>query len=143
MWTIKTLAAAAAVWAAAGASAAQELGALELTFDVGAKTGKVSAALFDSAEAYDGNGKAVSAQIVDLSSGAEPKLVFKGLKPGRYAVKAMHDLNGDGQMNTNPFGIPTEPYAFTNNAKGSFGPAKWDAASVEVTGAVAQTLVLK
>jgi uncharacterized protein (DUF2141 family) len=36
-----------------------------------------------------------------------------------------HDVNGDGRMNTNPFGIPTEPYAFSNNARGQFGPASW------------------
>lgn len=57
---------------------------------------------------------------------------FTGLKPGSYAVKAFHDLNGDGKFNTNPFGIPTEPYAFSNDAHGRMGPAPWSAAAFTV-----------
>ena len=58
---------------------------------------------------------------------------FTGLAPGRYAVKAFHDVNGDGKMAANPFGVPTEPYAFSNNAKGMMGPPKWTDAAFEVT----------
>ena len=57
---------------------------------------------------------------------------FTGLVPGRYAIKAFHDVNGDGKMGSNPFGMPTEPFAFSNNAHGVMGPAKWDAAAFEV-----------
>ena len=55
------------------------------------------------------------------------------LTPGEYGIKLYHDVNGDGEMNTNPFGMPIEPFAFSNNAKGRFGPARWDAARFEVT----------
>lgn len=142
---VRTAGLVAAAWGLTfgGSAGAQDGGVLELTFDVGARTGRVSAALFDSAEAFDKGGKPIYAEFVDLSAGAAPEIRFSGLKPGRYAVKAMHDVNGNGKLDANPFGMPTEPYAFTNNAKGSFGPAKWDAASVEVNGIVAQTVVLK
>ena len=46
-------------------------------------------------------------------------------------------------MGRNPFGMPTEPFAFTNNAVGNMGPASWDRARVAVDGAVAQTIVLR
>lgn len=55
-----------------------------------------------------------------------------GLKPGRYAVKSFHYIDGDGKMGTNPFGMPIEPFAFSNNAVGNMGPAKWADASFEV-----------
>jgi len=42
-------------------------------------------------------------------------------------------VDGNGQMNSNAFGIPSEPYAFSNNAQGTMGPAKWDAAKFIVT----------
>lgn len=29
--------------------------------------------------------------------------------PGRYAIAVMHDINGNGAMDTNLLGIPTEP----------------------------------
>ena len=58
---------------------------------------------------------------------------FEGLEPGEYAVKLYHDVNDDGEMNTNPFGMPIEPFAFSNDAKGRFGPAKWNAAKFTVS----------
>ena len=61
------------------------------------------------------------------------KLIFKDLPVGTYAIRMFHDVNGDGEMNTNVFGIPTEPYAFSNNAAGTMGPAPWSKAKFEVT----------
>jgi uncharacterized protein (DUF2141 family) len=126
-----------------GAASAEGDPSLHLAFEVSARTGTVSAALFDSAEAFDKGGRPVRALRIDLSAGEAPEARFDGLAPGKYAARVMHDVNGNGKLDTNPFGMPTEPYGFTNNAKGSFGPAKWDAAAVEVTGPVFQTIVLK
>ncbi|MNJ30385.1 hypothetical protein D3C77_249830 [compost metagenome] len=58
-------------------------------------------------------------------------------------MKAFHDVNGDGELNVNPFGVPTEPYAFSNNAVGDMGPAKWDRARFEVSGATAQAIRIR
>ncbi len=52
-------------------------------------------------------------------------------------------MNGNGKMDTNPFGMPVEPYAFSNNAVGNMGPAKWDRARFEVSGQTLQTLNLR
>lgn len=60
------------------------------------------------------------------------EVVVTGLAPGRYAIRAFHDRDGDGKMATNPFGIPLEPFAFSNGAKPQGGPAPWAAASFEV-----------
>lgn len=143
MTRIATIAAAALM---ISASAHAEPGAtnpsLTLTFDVGADTGRVMVALFDSAEAYAGRGAPVAQSMVDIAAG-QRAAAFADLKPGTYAAKIFHDVDGDGQMDTNPFGMPTEPYAFTNNARGNMGPAGWDRANVTVTGAVVQTISLK
>ena len=44
------------------------------------------------------------------------------LPKGAYAVSAFHDVNNNGKLDTNPLGIPKEPYGFSNNARGTFGP---------------------
>ncbi|PZO03248.1 MAG: hypothetical protein DCF28_07640 [Alphaproteobacteria bacterium] len=124
------------------ANTSADTAALTLTFDVGAQTGLIMVALFDSAEAYDGRGAPVGQTVVDVASG-QRTAAFAGLKSGTYAAKIFHDVDGDGQMATNPFGMPTEPYAFTNNARGNMGPAGWDRANVVVTGAIAQTISLR
>ena len=66
------------------------------------------------------------------ADGATIEERLPGLKPGRYAIRVFHDLDGDGKMGLNPFGVPTEPFAFSNDAKGMMGPASWDAAAFEV-----------
>jgi uncharacterized protein (DUF2141 family) len=46
----------------------------------------------------------------------------------------MHDRNGNGELDTNFVGIPKEPWAFSNNASGVLGPAKWQQAKFELAG---------
>jgi uncharacterized protein (DUF2141 family) len=45
---------------------------------------------------------------------------------GEYAIKVFHDEDEDGDMDTNFFGAPSEDYGFSNDARGSFGPASWE-----------------
>ena len=95
--------------------------------------GSIMLGLFDEAS-YNGDGAVDGANLT--VEGTSVTVTFEGLEPGEYAVRLYHDVNDDGEMNTNPFGMPTEPYAFSNDAKGRFGPAKWDDAkfSVEAEG---------
>mgnify|MGYP001799543070 CR=1 FL=1 len=91
--------------------------------------GSIMLGLFDEAS-YEGDGAVNGANLkVD---GNSVTVTFEGLEPGEYAVRLYHDVNDDGEMNTNPFGMPTEPFAFSNDAKGRFGPAKWDDAKFTV-----------
>jgi uncharacterized protein (DUF2141 family) len=48
-------------------------------------------------------------------------LLFKNLKPGKYAVRYFHDENLNGVMETNMAGKPKEGYGFSNNVTGMFG----------------------
>jgi uncharacterized protein (DUF2141 family) len=118
-----------------------ETAVIEITFDVGVQQGAVMVALFDSQGGYDGD-RQLRGAMVDVAGG-ERVARFEGLPPGDYAVKTFHDVNGDGRMNTNPFGMPTEPYAFSNNAVGNMGPASWERARFTVSGETRQTLTLR
>ena len=59
-------------------------------------------------------------------------LVFPDLAEGRYAVSVMHDENGDGVLDANLLGVPTEGYGFSNDATGIMGPPDFSDASVVV-----------
>lgn len=121
---------------------AEPTAAVELTFEVGERRGAVMVALFDSEATY-GGGEPVQATAAPVGAGPV-KVRFEGLRPGRYAVKAFHDLDGDTEMDTNVVGLPTEPFAFSNNAPPRGGPPEWSAASFEVdAGGAAQTLVIR
>lgn len=128
---------------AGGFAAAPALAAdVTITFDTTAPTGKVMAVLFNSEAAYGGEGAPVGQAMVDVAAG-QREVTFRNLPDGDYALKAFHDVNGNGRMDTNPFGLPVEPYAFSNNAVGNMGPASWDRARFVVSGATAQTITLK
>jgi uncharacterized protein (DUF2141 family) len=130
--------AAAALFAAA--VAAQAASALTLNLDCGSSEGRVMIQVFNSEDAYEGRG----APVRQLAATPGQPVRLEGLAPGRYAIKSFHDVNGNGKMDANPFGMPTEPFAFSNNARGSMGPAAWADAAFEIgaDGAV-QTLTLK
>lgn len=135
------IAAVIALPAAACAHGPDGATSVTFSFDVGVTTGTVMVALYDSASAYDG-GAPVRQAMVDVAGG-ETSAVFEGLPAGDYAMKSFHDVDGDGAMDTNPFGMPTEPFAFSNNAIGNMGPASWDRARFAVDGVVVQTISLK
>ncbi len=94
-------------------------------------TGAVLLSLFASETAFDAGGQPVASRMAPVK-GDTAEAVFPGLAPGHYAVKAFHDIDGDGKMGTTPFGMPTEPYAFSNDAIGEAGPAKWAGASFDL-----------
>lgn len=60
--------------------------------------------------------------------------LFDIVPDGEYAVKVFHDLNDNGRMDTNLFGIPKEPYGFSNNAMGTLGPPSFEEAKFLVRG---------
>ncbi|CAL1690294.1 hypothetical protein MMB232_00416 [Brevundimonas subvibrioides] len=133
----------AAVIMSAAPAFAAEPGAdasVSLTFETRADTGAVMVALYD--ETTYGGGQPVRAARIDVAAG-ERTVTFDGLPDGDYGVKAFHDVNGNGRMDTNPFGMPTEPFAFSNNAVGNMGPAGWDRAHFAVSGATVQTISIR
>ena len=134
----------ASLWAAPAGAATPEA-ALQVRFEgVKETTGAVLFLLYDNEQAYAGaTGKPMRSARVPVSADA-PSQAVSGLKPGRYAIKAFHDVDSDGRMSMNPMGMPTEPYGFSNDAEPRFGPAPWSAAAFEVKpGDNAHTITLR
>lgn len=104
-------------------------------------TGQIMLSVFDSEAAHDQGGKPVRVAAVPIE-GTGATANFEGLAPGNYAIKAFHDVDGDEQMGTNPFGMPLEPFAFSNDAKAEGGPAKWAASRFPVA-AGANTITIR
>ena len=140
---IRIAAAAALLLSAAPALAQTADSKVVLTFETGARTGMVMVALYDSASAFDGGSARPVAATAVSASGSRVVATFENLPAGDYAMKAFHDVNGDGEMNTNPFGMPVEPYAFSNNAVGNMGPGRWSVARFAVSGETAQTISIR
>ncbi|WP_291843549.1 DUF2141 domain-containing protein [Maricaulis sp.] len=85
--------------------------------------GAVMMAVFASSESWD-DGDPVAGSRVAVRSDAVT-VSFDALPAGAYAIRMYHDVDGDGELDVNLMGIPSEPFAFSNNARGRFGPASW------------------
>lgn len=94
--------------------------------------GELLLALFDSEQAYKSNGKPIRAISVPVTKD-QHTITFKDLGEGNYALKLLHDLNGNGQMDSNMFGLPTEGYGFSNNV-GKFGMPEFKEAAFSLEG---------
>lgn len=87
-------------------------------------------AVYGDAASYT-DGKPVASQTAPMREG-KARLVFTGLAPGRYAVRVFADENGNGKLDTNLMGMPTERYGFSNDAKGNRAAPGFDAAAISV-----------
>jgi uncharacterized protein (DUF2141 family) len=58
------------------------------------------------------------------------------------ALMVFQDLNANGRMDSNPLGIPIEPYGSSGQAPG-FGPPNWAAAKVAMPAAGAAPVIVK
>ena len=70
-----------------------------------------------------------SSDIVDGTA----TVIFENIPSGIYGISTYHDENSNLELDTNFFGIPSEPYASSRGAKGRFGPPKWNDAKFEIT----------
>ena len=56
-----------------------------------------------------------------------------GLPPGRYAIVAFQDMNRNGQLDRGRFNIPSEPYGFSQDARGNGGPPEFRDAAFDLS----------
>ena len=55
---------------------------------------------------------------------------------GISAITVFHDVNSNEVLDTSLFGFPKEPYGFSNNARGMFGPPEYEACKIMNTTSV-------
>lgn len=58
------------------------------------------------------------------------EFVIEDLPKKPYSVLAHHDENENGEVDTYFFGLPKEPYGFSNNARSAFGPPTFKSSQI-------------
>lgn len=94
--------------------------------------GMVRVLIFQGAEGFPDQPEKAFKQIsVQMDEG---KAVYnlEHLEEGTYAISAFLDHDRDGKMRIGTFGIPKDPYGFSNNVRGLFGPPDYKKAAFEV-----------
>ena len=92
--------------------------------NIGESKGKILIAIYNSESAYMHQPKAVRTIKVTIYK-KTASYSFRNLPKGYYAISLYQDLNSNSELDENFFGIPTEPYGFSNNARGTFGPPSY------------------
>ena len=84
--------------------------------------GKIVVSLWNAPKGFSSfdSSKALANRSVPVSGGGAT-ISFEGLAPGRYAVSAFHDADGDGKLKTNFIGMPREPVGVSGKAGGMPG----------------------
>lgn len=100
---------------------------------VNSSEGFVGCALFaaDSASLFplDVSKATTHRQAASPSATASMRCEFLGLTAGTYALSAAHDINGNGKTDRNFVGLPTEPWAVSNNVRPTLRAPKFSEAS--------------
>lgn len=86
---------------------------------------------YDEADAFPKVDKARHGQKVEARGPGEVTVAGPDLPPGRYAISAFFDTNGNGELDTNLFGIPSEPYGFSNRVRPSMRAATFEEAAFD------------
>lgn len=94
------------------------------------RQGTVLAAVFDKAEGFPRGTPLRTATALPVQGKAT--LQFNSLPPGDYAVTAFLDENTNARLDSNLFGLPTEPYGFSRNARNLAGPPSFADAAFRV-----------
>lgn len=95
--------------------------------------GIIRLALYPTAQGFPGNtAKAQLLLNVQPASG-NVEVALEAIPEGQYALAVLHDINENGQMDTNLFGYPTEAYGFSNNVRPMFRAPAFDEASFWLT----------
>lgn len=92
--------------------------------------GQVRLMLFDREDGFRKEDKARAVLPLPAAAGAFEG-VFRHLPPGRYAVVAYHDENGDGKLNLRFGMFPKEGYGLSNNPA-IVGPPRFKDAAFDV-----------
>jgi uncharacterized protein (DUF2141 family) len=109
-------------------SAAQDLALSLSTREAG---GRIAIAVYRDADSFRRSANPVLSRMI-ARTGPVTTVTLSDLPPGRYAVAAFHDTDGDGDLTLWPFGLPKEAYGFSRDARGRFGPPTFAQAAFDL-----------
>jgi len=102
-----------------------------LVNNIKSKSGQIGFFLYNSADAFPSKTeKALISGFVKIT-GNSVEYTFSNLASGTYAVYVFQDEDNDKKLKTNFLGMPKEGVGVSNNAKGHFGPPKYDDAKID------------
>lgn len=88
--------------------------------------------LYDQATYFEYE-KVLNEQIVPVTD-TTMSITLEHVPAGRYIIAGSHDPNDNHELDTGAFGVPTEAYGFSRDARGVFGPPDFAAGAFDFDG---------
>lgn len=85
--------------------------------NVDAAEGTLRVAVYEGEQNFLKTGKELITTSRIVKSKKDQQVILSEVPFGKYAIAIYHDVNDNGKLDKNYLGIPTEPYAFSNNPK--------------------------
>ena len=76
-------------------------------------------------------------------TGSNTSCSFSNVEPGTYAIAVVHDENGNGKLDKNFVGVPSEGYGVSNNKTYALSAPKWDESSFAIGATESKALLVK
>ena len=93
--------------------------------------GKINFALYNNSASFNDPAQVYTSLSLTPAQ-STMSFTLDSIPAGTYAFGVFHDENDNQQIDQNWLGIPTEGFAFSNNAMGSFGLPSYDQAKFVV-----------
>lgn len=110
----------------------EEKGSLNITLSNIKKPGKITVAIYRNGDEFPGEKFLVTKKSLDVAKD-KCDLQFESMPFGSYAVAIFQDVNGNGKLDKGMFGIPSEPFAFSNNFRPKFGGPSFEKCKFDFT----------
>lgn len=95
--------------------------------------GKILVGFYQNPKLFLKDEGLVISQAFDIPNNASDiNTTFSSIQEGTYAIGVFQDLNNNGKLDVNFFGIPKEPYAFSNNTKPLFKAPSFEQCKFEI-----------
>jgi len=92
--------------------------------------GTCKVAIHANVSTFNSEDQSLLSQSLPIQNGESLWLVPVDALPQEFAVAAYHDENSDQELTLNRFGIPTERYGFSREARGLTGPPRFEDAVI-------------
>jgi uncharacterized protein (DUF2141 family) len=76
-------------------------------------------------------------------TGPNTSCSFSNVEPGTYAIAVVHDENGNGKLDKNFVGVPSEGYGVSNNKTYALSAPKWDESTFKLGATESKALQIK
>ena len=109
----------------------EEKGTLTVSLSNIKKKGKINISIYKPGKKFPDDSKNLVKRQSLESTSSLLTITFRDISYGKYAVAIYQDVNGNGELDTKIFGIPTEPFAFSNNFRPKFGGPSFEKCEFE------------